>query len=44
MSSLPGRLPGHAAVFACLALPDLRSITPDQMTYSICAQGAWPQA
>jgi hypothetical protein len=25
------------------ALPDLRSVTPDHMTYSICAVGAWPQ-
>jgi hypothetical protein len=25
------------------ALPDLRSITPDHMTYSICDSGAWPQ-
>ncbi len=25
------------------ALPDLRPVAPDHMTYSICAQGTWPQ-
>ena len=24
------------------ALPDLRSITPNGMTYSICTEGSWP--
>jgi hypothetical protein len=24
------------------ALPDVRPITPDQMTYSICTDGDWP--
>jgi hypothetical protein len=26
------------------AVPDLRAITPDHMTYSICADGVWPQS
>jgi hypothetical protein len=25
------------------AVPDLRAITPDHMTYSICAGGVWPE-
>ena len=25
------------------ALPDLRPIAPDHMTYSICTQGVWPE-
>ena len=25
------------------ALPDLRAVAPDHMTYSICTDGAWPQ-
>jgi hypothetical protein len=30
---------GHST----FALPDMRAITPDHMTYSICADGVWPQ-
>jgi microcystin-dependent protein len=25
------------------ALPDLRPVAPDHMTYSICEDGVWPQ-
>jgi hypothetical protein len=44
----------HTALFALIqntyggngqstfALPDLRAITPDHMTYSICTEGTWP--
>ena len=28
---------------ATFALPDLRAIAPDHMTYSICEYGVWPQ-
>lgn len=24
------------------ALPDLRAVAPDHMTYSICTEGTWP--
>ena len=46
---------GHESLFALLgttyggdgkttfALPDLRPVAPDHMTYSICDDGVWPQ-